>query len=50
MFGSDWPVSAQTHAYPDWPAIIDEVIAGASETEKRQLYRDTANRVYNLGL
>jgi len=49
MFGSDWTVSEQTHAYPDWPAIIDEIIAGASEAEKRQLYRDTANRVYRLG-
>ncbi|VAW12169.1 L-fuconolactone hydrolase [hydrothermal vent metagenome] len=50
MFGSDWPVSTQTHAYPDWPAIIDEVIAGASETERRQLYRETANRTYRLGV
>jgi len=50
MFGSDWTVSTQTHSYPEWPAIIDDVIAGASKSEARKLYRETANRVYRLGL
>jgi L-fuconolactonase len=48
MYGSDWTVSELTHAYPDWVEMIDEVVAGASETEKRQLYRGTAIRVYRL--
>ena len=48
MFGSDWPVSALSHGYGDWVALVDEVIAGAGAAEKRALYRDTARRVYRL--
>lgn len=48
MFGSDWTVSELTHRYPQWPAIIDEVIAGCSEAEARQLYRGTAERIYRV--
>ena len=48
MFGSDWPVSKLTHAYPDWVAIIDETIAGCSEAEALALYRETARRTYRL--
>jgi L-fuconolactonase len=48
MFGSDWMVSELTHAYPTYVEILDEVIAGASEAEKRKFYRDTAIRTYRL--
>ncbi len=48
MYGSDWTVSEQTHRYPTWVQIIDEVIAGASLGERRNLYRDTAARIYRL--
>jgi L-fuconolactonase len=48
MFGSDWTVSELTHRYPDWVDIVDEVIAGSSEAEARQLYRGTAERIYRL--
>ena len=48
MYGSDWTVSELTHAYPVWVEILDDVVAGASETERRKLYRDTAIRVYRL--
>jgi L-fuconolactonase len=48
MYGSDWSVSELTHAYPDWVAILDEVLAGTSETERRKFYRDTAIRSYRL--
>ncbi|MDQ0468045.1 amidohydrolase family protein [Labrys wisconsinensis] len=48
MFGSDWSVSALTHPYPAWVAIVDEVIRGAGEAEQRSLYRDTALRTYRL--
>lgn len=48
MYGSDWTVSEQTHAYPDWVAILDEVVAGASEGERQALYRETAIRTYRL--
>lgn len=48
LYGSDWTVSELTHNYPDWVAIIDEVAAGASEGERRRLYRDNAIRTYRL--
>lgn len=48
MFGGDWPVSTLTITYPAWVALVDEVIADLSETEKRQIYRDTARSFYRL--
>jgi len=48
MYGSDWTVSELTHQYPEWVAILDEITAGCSETELRDLYRETAIRTYRL--
>lgn len=48
MFGSDWPVSEQTHRYADWVDIVDRALAGASENERRRLFRDTAIAFYRL--
>ncbi len=48
LFGSDWTVAELTHAYPTWVEIVDEVVAGCSETELRKLYRDNAIRTYRL--
>ena len=48
MYGSDWTVSELTHDYPTWVEILDEVVAGASGTERRKLYRDNAIRIYRL--
>jgi L-fuconolactonase len=49
MFGSDWPVSTLTHDYPAWVAILDDVLAGASDVERRAFWRGTAARTYRLG-
>ncbi len=48
MYGSDWPVSTLTHAYPDWVQLLDGVIAGSSDSEQRDFYRNTAIRAYRL--
>jgi L-fuconolactonase len=48
MYGSDWTVAELTHRYPEWVAILDEIVVGASTTERRNLYRDTASRIYRL--
>lgn len=48
MYGSDWTVSDLTHAYPVWVDLVDEVVAGASELERRKLFRDNAIRIYRL--
>ena len=48
LYGSDWTVSKLSHRYPDWVDMVDRVIAGSSPAEQRQLYRETAIRVYRL--
>jgi len=48
MYGSDWTVSELTHPYPAFVELLDEVVAGASDNERRKLYRDTAIRIYRL--
>ena len=48
MYGSDWPVSEQTHRYPDWVEILDEALAGCSEAELRKVFRDNAIACYRL--
>lgn len=47
-FGGDWPVSELATRYADWVAVVDRVIAGASEAEQRKLYRDNAIRFYRM--
>ena len=48
MFGSDWPVSEQTHRYAEWVEIVDRALADASEDERRKLFRDNAATFYRL--
>jgi L-fuconolactonase len=48
MFGGDWPVSTLAVTYPGWVAVVDDLIADLSETEQRQIYRDTARTFYRL--
>jgi L-fuconolactonase len=48
LFGSDWPVSEQTHRYQDWVEVVDQVLGGASEDERRQLFCDNAIAFYRL--
>lgn len=48
MYGSDWSVSSLTHRYPEWVAILDRHMAGASAPEREALFRGTAARIYRL--
>lgn len=48
MFGSDWPVSAKTHLYPTWVAILDTLLAGCSAEERARFWAGTAREVYRL--
>jgi L-fuconolactonase len=48
MFGSDWPVSEQTHRYDQWVEIVDQALAGASADERRKVFRDNAIAFYRL--
>jgi len=48
MYGSDWPVSARTHLYTTWVAILDEVLAGLDPAARERVWRGTARAVYRL--
>jgi L-fuconolactonase len=48
MYGGDWHVMELAGTYPQWIEVVDWVIEGASATEKRKLYRDTAIKTYRL--
>ena len=49
MFGGDWPVSTLAIDYARWVALVEDALAGASEDERRRLFRGTATEVYRLG-
>lgn len=48
LFGSDWPMLTQIASYAEWLAIVETTTAGASESERRKLFRETAARLYRL--
>ena len=48
IFGSDWPVSEQTHRYATWVEIVDHALRGASDAERRRLFHDNALAFYRL--
>ena len=48
MFGSDWPVSEQTHRYGTWVEVVDRAVEDASEDERRRLFRDNAIAFYRF--
>jgi L-fuconolactonase len=48
MFGSDWPVSEQTHRYGTWVDVVGWAVAGVPDEEQRRLFRDNAIAFYRL--
>jgi L-fuconolactonase len=48
MFGGDWHVLELASTYPEWVDIVDGITRGASETERRKLFRDNAISFYRL--
>lgn len=48
MYGSDWPVSARTHLYGTWVAILDELLAGLDPAARERVWRGNARAVYRL--
>jgi L-fuconolactonase len=48
MYGGDWHVSELAGTYPDWVEIVDWVVEGCTEDEKRKLFRDNAIGTYRL--
>jgi len=48
LFASDWPVMNLATTFGAWVSLLDQVIAGNSEAERRALFRDNAIRTYRL--
>jgi L-fuconolactonase len=49
MFGGDWPVSTQAIRYEHWVSLLDDILAGVSDADRRKFWHDNAVRVYRLG-
>ncbi|MBM3279786.1 MAG: amidohydrolase [Candidatus Handelsmanbacteria bacterium] len=48
MWGSDWPVCTLAVEYRRWLETVQEVVRGASQAEREQLFRGTAATFYRL--
>ncbi|GAA4474035.1 amidohydrolase family protein [Phytohabitans houttuyneae] len=48
MFGSDWPVCLLATTYQGWIDVVRGLLAGCDEREQDQIWRQTAQRVYQL--
>jgi L-fuconolactonase len=48
MFGSDWPVCTLAASLRRWVEALSEIVAGATDEERRKLFHDNAVRIYRL--
>ena len=47
-YGGDWPVSTLATTYPRWVEVLDQIVSGVSNHQKRKLYRENAIKFYQL--
>ena len=47
-YGGDWPVSTLATTYSRWVEVLDHIVSGASDYQKRNLYRENAIKFYQL--
>ena len=50
MWGSDWPVCQMAGSYSAWFEAAEQLTQDLTESERDQLFGQTANRFYRLGL
>lgn len=48
VFGSDWPVMTLAADIPRWVDVVDEALAGASDSELRMFWLENAQAFYRL--
>jgi len=48
LFGSDWPVCTQAASFKQWVEALDFLTSNASESNRRKLFQENAERVYRL--
>jgi len=50
IYGSDWPVCLLATPLWRWIELLDRALSGLSESDRRKIFRDNANRFYRLHL
>lgn len=50
IFGGDWPVSLMSTTYVAWVETVDRLIGQLSDAAQQRFWRDTAKRIYRLGV
>ena len=48
MFGSNWPVCTLSATYEKWVGVLHEVVRSWSDEDKRKLFYENAERIYEL--
>jgi len=48
FFGGDWPVCTLKSSYFDWYSALTEIVKDRSETFRRKLFHDNAQKFYTL--
>ena len=48
MYGGDWPVSVLAGPYTAWIDVLDNITASCSDSERRKLFRENAQKFYRL--
>jgi L-fuconolactonase len=48
MYGGDWPVSELAGPYTAWLDVLDNITASCSDSERRKLFRENAQKFYRL--
>ena len=48
VWGGDWPVCNLGASLAEWCRLLDEILSGESDDQKRRLFSENARRLYNL--
>lgn len=48
VFGGDWPVCTLAASYGEWVEALRSIVRERSESDRRKLFHDNAERVYRL--
>jgi len=50
IFGGDWPVSLMSTTYEAWVETVDRLVGQLPPAAQQRFWRDTAKRVYRIGV
>ena len=50
LYAGDYPICLQATTLPRWVEVLDKALSGCSHEELWKVFRENANKFYNLGL